>query len=174
VLVDDHDAPSHDLPGRLAGITTPPPVPTEHCGLYIGTSESQLLCLIEGMERPVDGGRISRHGPQATDELRHLRPGAPRSAWTPKRELIGDSKLSAGEFEPKGKAAAEARRLHRAQSHCLPFPAGTSKWNKIEHPLFSFISINWRGKPLISHELIIDLTAGTTISTGVKDQVVNP
>ncbi len=48
------------------------------------------------------------------------------------------------------------------------FPPGTSKWNKIEHRLFSFISLNWRGKPLISHEVIINLIAGTTTSTGLK------
>jgi transposase len=48
------------------------------------------------------------------------------------------------------------------------FPPGTSKWNKIEHRLFSFISTNWRGKPLISHEVIINLIAATTTSTGLK------
>ena len=48
------------------------------------------------------------------------------------------------------------------------FPPGTSKWNKIEHRLFSFISTNWRGKPLISHEVIINLIAGTTTTTGLK------
>ena len=47
------------------------------------------------------------------------------------------------------------------------FPPGTSKWNKIEHRLFSFISQNWRGKPLISHQVIIDLIAATTTSTGL-------
>ena len=47
------------------------------------------------------------------------------------------------------------------------FPPGTSKWNKIEHRLFSFISTNWRGKPLISHEVIINLIAGTTTTTGL-------
>jgi hypothetical protein len=48
------------------------------------------------------------------------------------------------------------------------FPPGTSKWNKIEHRLFSFMSLNWRGKPLESHEVIINLIAGTTTSTGLK------
>jgi hypothetical protein len=47
------------------------------------------------------------------------------------------------------------------------FPPGTSKWNKIEHRLFSFISQNWRGKPLISHEIIINLIAGTTTKKGL-------
>jgi hypothetical protein len=47
------------------------------------------------------------------------------------------------------------------------FPPGTSKWNKVEHRLFSFISQNWRGKPLISHEVIINLIAATTSKTGL-------
>jgi transposase len=48
------------------------------------------------------------------------------------------------------------------------FPPGTSKWNKIEHRLFSYISQNWRGKPLISHEVIINLIASTETKTGLK------
>jgi hypothetical protein len=47
------------------------------------------------------------------------------------------------------------------------FPPGTSKWNKVEHRLVSFMSLNWRGKPLESHELIINLIAATTTSTGL-------
>ena len=48
------------------------------------------------------------------------------------------------------------------------FPPGTSKWNKIEHRLFSAISQNWRGKPLISHEVMVNLIAATTTKTGLK------
>lgn len=48
------------------------------------------------------------------------------------------------------------------------FPPGTSKWNKIEHRLFAFISQNWRGKPLISHEVIVNLIAATTTTTGLQ------
>jgi hypothetical protein len=48
------------------------------------------------------------------------------------------------------------------------FPPGTSKWNKIEHRLFSFISKNWRGRPLISYEVIINSIAATTTSTGLQ------
>ena len=47
-------------------------------------------------------------------------------------------------------------------------PPGTSKWNKIEHRLFSFIAQNWRGKPLISHQVIVNLIANTTTKTGLK------
>jgi hypothetical protein len=48
------------------------------------------------------------------------------------------------------------------------FPPGTSKWNKIEHRLFSFISKNWRSQPLASYEVIINLIAATTTRTGLK------
>jgi hypothetical protein len=48
------------------------------------------------------------------------------------------------------------------------YPPGTSKWNKIEHRLFCYISINWRAKPLISLEVIIDLIASTTTKKGLK------
>ena len=48
------------------------------------------------------------------------------------------------------------------------FPPGTSKWNKIEHRLFSFISKNWRAKPLVSHEVIVNLISSTTTQTGLK------
>lgn len=47
-------------------------------------------------------------------------------------------------------------------------PPGTSKWNKIEHRLFSFISQNWRGKPLLSHEVILQLISATTNAKGLK------
>jgi hypothetical protein len=47
-------------------------------------------------------------------------------------------------------------------------PPGTSKWNKIEHRLFSFITKNWRGRPLISHEVIVQLIAATTHRGGLR------
>ena len=65
----------------------------------------------------------------------------------------------------------ELQRLAEAtglQIRVCHFPPGTSKWNKIEHRMFSFVSLNWRGKPLESLEVIIDLIAGTTTSTGLK------
>ncbi len=48
------------------------------------------------------------------------------------------------------------------------FPPGTSKWNKIEHRLFSYISKNWRGRPLTSYEVAVNLIASTTTSKGLK------
>jgi hypothetical protein len=47
------------------------------------------------------------------------------------------------------------------------FPPGTSKWNRIEHRLFSFITMNWRGRPLVSHEVIVNLIAGTKTRSGL-------
>jgi hypothetical protein len=47
------------------------------------------------------------------------------------------------------------------------FPPGTSKWNKIEHRMFSFVSLNWRGRPLESLEIVLNLIASTTTSTGL-------
>jgi hypothetical protein len=51
------------------------------------------------------------------------------------------------------------------------FPPGTSKWNKIEHRLFSHIAMNWRGQPLTSHEVMVDLIAATTTRSGLEVQV---
>src|SRR5450432_1143801 len=60
---------------------------------------------------------------------------------------------------------ADETGLSIAVSH---FPPGTSKWNKIEHRLFSFISKNWRGQPLTSLKVIVSLIAGTTTRKGLK------
>ncbi len=60
---------------------------------------------------------------------------------------------------------ADATRLTLHVSH---LPPGTSKWNKIEHRLFSFISQNWRGRPLLTHATIVKLIASTRTSTGLK------
>lgn len=48
------------------------------------------------------------------------------------------------------------------------FPPGTSKWNKVEHRLFSAISMNWRGRPLTSHQVMVELIAATSTTTGLK------
>jgi hypothetical protein len=52
--------------------------------------------------------------------------------------------------------------------HVCHFPPGTSKWNKIEHRMFCHITQNWRGQPLISHEVIVNLIANTTTRSGLK------
>ena len=52
--------------------------------------------------------------------------------------------------------------------HVCHFPPGTSKWNKIEHRLFCHVTQNWRGRPLISHDLIVKLIGSTTTKAGLK------
>ena len=59
---------------------------------------------------------------------------------------------------------------HGLEISVCHFPPGTSKWNKIEHRMFSHISMNWRGKPLTSHEIIVNLIANTTTQQGLKIQ----
>ena len=51
--------------------------------------------------------------------------------------------------------------------HVSHFPPGTSKWNKIEHRLFSFTTINWRGRPLRSYETVVNLIGNTTNRGGL-------
>jgi hypothetical protein len=48
------------------------------------------------------------------------------------------------------------------------YPPGTSKWNKIEHKMFSFISINWQGKPLVDYETVVNLISGTRTKSGLR------
>jgi hypothetical protein len=53
------------------------------------------------------------------------------------------------------------------------YPPGTSKWNKIEHRLFSFISLNWHGKPLLNFETVVNLIGGTQTRSGLKVKAVS-
>ena len=66
---------------------------------------------------------------------------------------------------------ATEQRLEVSVSH---FPPGASKWNKIEHRMFSHISMNWRGKPLTSHEVIVNLIANTTTAKGKTEKAAAP
>ena len=98
-----------------------------------------------------------------------------RAARLPRREQAADlrrrrrlQRLPHPAVE--GRAGGAGRR-DRAGDHRVPLPArhapGTSKWNKIEHRLFSQISMNWRGRPLESHEVIVSLIASTRTRTGL-------
>src|ERR1035441_7493173 len=62
--------------------------------------------------------------------------------------------------------AAFAER-HHLDVTVLHYPSGTSKWNKVEHRLFSFIAVNWRGKPLTSYETVLELIGGNTTRPGL-------
>ena len=56
------------------------------------------------------------------------------------------------------------------EMHVCHFPPGTSKWNKIEHQMFSYITQNWRGKPLVTRETVVKLISNTTTTKGLKIQ----
>jgi hypothetical protein len=66
----------------------------------------------------------------------------------------------------KTELAALATRTGLTITVCH-LPPGTSKWNKIEHRLFSYISMNWRGRPLTSHEVIVNTIAATRTASGL-------
>jgi hypothetical protein len=71
----------------------------------------------------------------------------------------------------KAQLQALADRLGIAITVCH-FPPGTSKWNKVEHRLFSFMSMNWRGRPLLSYEAVVNLIGGTTTKSGRRVKAV--
>jgi hypothetical protein len=67
----------------------------------------------------------------------------------------------------KRELQALATEIGLAITACHSLP-GTSKWNKIEHRLFSFITMNWRGHPLINHEVVVNLIASTINRKGLR------
>ena len=95
--------------------------------------------------------------------------GAPRYAGTTQLLITADGGGSNGSRNRLWKVALQglANDTGLRISVCH-FPPGTSKWNKIEHRMFSYISMNWRGKPLTSHEVIVNLIAHTTTQKGLK------
>ena len=95
-------------------------------------------------------------------EGRRLYPMLERSSL--RRTPAGATDLGSG----SGSGNCSALRTKRVQLSVCHFPPGTSKWNKVEHRLFSFISSNWRGEPLRDYETIVKLIARTTTATGLK------
>jgi hypothetical protein len=81
----------------------------------------------------------------------------------------GDRRDEAG---PHERLTDDVGRRHPVpqQVTVCHFPPGTSKWNKIEHRLFSHISMNWRGRPLVSHQVILELIAATQTRSGLRVQ----
>ena len=97
------------------------------------------------------------------DEGRRLYPKAPMILITADGGGSNGSRLRLWKLELQN--FADETGLSLSISH---FPPGTSKWNKIEHRLFSFISSNWRGEPLRDYETIVHLIANTTTAKGLK------
>src|SRR4051794_260978 len=85
-------------------------------------------------------------------------PVADHRRWRRQQRLAGPA------VETRTAEAGQRTRLDIVVSH---LPPGTSKWNKIEHRLFSFISQNWRAQPLVSYQVIVELISATTTKTGL-------
>ena len=96
-------------------------------------------------------------------EGRYIYPGADRIVITADGGGSNGSRLRLWKLELQ--TLADETGLSLSVCH---FPPGTSKWNKIEHRLFSFISSNWRGEPLRDYETIVNLIAHTTTAKGLK------
>jgi len=79
----------------------------------------------------------------------------------------GSNSSRARLWKTQMQALADELNLRIAVCH---FPPGTSKWNKIEHRMFCHITQNWRGRPLVSHEVIVNLIAATSTKTGLRIQ----
>ena len=115
-----------------------------------------------GLRRGHDPHLVGQAGPAAYPDARRLLITADGGGSNGYRTRLWKTEL------------ARARRADRPQDHRLPPAArhrpGTSKWNKIEHRLFSRISMNWRGRPLTSHEVIVQTIAATSTRTGLTVQ----
>jgi hypothetical protein len=107
----------------------------------------------------------------AVESIRRWWTAAGQGAYPGARRLLvtADAGGSNGYRTRAWKAElAELAAQTGLQITCCHFPPGTSKWNAIEHRLFSHISMNWRGRPLTSHEVIVNTIAATTTRAGLR------
>jgi hypothetical protein len=107
----------------------------------------------------------------AAESIRRWWTGQGAAAYPAARRLLitADAGGSNGYRTRAWKAELAALALQTGlEITCCHFPPGTSKWNAIEHKLFSHISMNWRGRPLTSHEVIVTTIAATTTATGLR------
>ncbi len=147
---------THDFPGDSAGKAIPYGVydVTANAGwVNVGTDHDTAAFAVESIRRWWDAAGSSQY-PQA----RRLLVTADAGGSNGYRTRAWKTGLAA--------LAAETG----LQVTCCHFPPGTSKWNKVEHRLFSHITMNWRGRPLTSHDVIINSIAATTTRTGLTVQ----
>ena len=107
----------------------------------------------------------------AVDSIRRWRAetGRPRYPHAHSLFITADGGGSNGSRSRLWKTALQKFADEAGLNVCVRhFPPGTSKWNKIEHRMFSVISMNWRGRPLTSVEVIVSLIAATSTKTGLK------
>ncbi|WP_131773917.1 MULTISPECIES: ISAzo13 family transposase [Protofrankia] len=149
VHVKDHDFPDPDIPKAVPyGIYDL----TQDSGwVTVGTSADTAEFALATISRWWD-----KVGSQAYPHARQLLITADAGGSNSCRSRLRKTEL-----------AAFAARTGIEVTVCH-FPPGTSKWNKIEHRLFSHISMNWRGRPLESHEVVVNLIGSTTTRTGLQ------
>jgi hypothetical protein len=143
----------HDFPGPGQGKVTPYGIYDLAAGagwVNVGTDHDTAAFAVESIRRWWDGrGRLDY-------------PGARRLLVT------ADAGGSNGYRTRAWKAGlADLARETGLEITCCHFPPGTSKWNKIEHRLYSHITMNWRGRPLASHEIIVNSIAATATRAGL-------
>jgi hypothetical protein len=149
VAVHDHDFPDPDGPGKAVpyGIYD---VAADTGWVNVGTDGNTAAFAVESVRRWWAGAGAAAY------------PGAGRLLIT------ADAGGSNGYRTRAWKAGLAALAAGTGlEITCCHFPPGTSKWNKIEHRLFSCISMNWRGRPLTSYEVIVNTIAATTTATGL-------
>jgi len=141
---DPHRVEVHDFPGQQ-GKAVPYGVydPGRRRGLGIGGPRRRHRAVRRGEHPSLVDHRGQRRVPGGHKAADHRGRG-----WL--------QRLSTALVE---EGAGRPRRRDRPGDHGLPQPRGTSKWNRIEHRLFSHISLNWAGQPLTSHEVAVNLIA---------------
>jgi transposase len=144
---------THDFPGDSAGKAVP-------CGVYDLTADAGWVSV----------GTDHDTAAFAVESIRRWWKAAGSSDYPQARRLLitADAGGSNGYRTRAWKAELAALAVETGlQITCCHFPPGTSKWNKVEHRLFSHITMNWRGRPLSSHEVIVQAIAATTTRTGL-------
>jgi transposase len=147
---------THDFPGDSAGKAIP-------YGVYDVTANAGW----------VNVGTDHDTAAFAVESIRRWWNAAGSSDYPAARRLLitADAGGSNGYRTRAWKAGLAALAAETGlQVTCCHFPPGTSKWNKVEHRLFSHITMNWRGRPLTSHDVVINSIAGTTTRTGLTVQ----
>jgi Rhodopirellula transposase DDE domain len=144
---------THDFPGDSAGKAIPYGVydVTANAGwVNVGTDHDTAAFAVESIRRWWNAAASSEY------------PAARRLLIT------ADAGGSNGYRTRAWKAGLAALAAENGlEITCCHFPPGTSKWNKVEHRLFSHITMNWRGRPLTSHDVVINSIAATTTRTGL-------
>ena len=145
---------THDFPGDSAGKAVP-------YGVYDLTADAGWVSV----------GTDHDTAAFAVESIRRWRKGTGHSDYPQARRLLitTDAGGSNGYRTRAWKAELAALAVQTGlEITCCHFPPGTSKWNKVEHRLFSHITMNWRGRPLTSHEVIVQTIAATTTRTGLR------